>query len=61
MIVGLLGSAGEAWSLDVGDVKQEWTAEGSKMAAERVKLPAYDEMVRIPAGPFTMGSDKKIG
>src|SRR3990167_4924160 len=58
-IAGMLGAAGWAWSMDVGDVKQEWTAEGRKLAAERIKLPAYDEMVRIPAGPFTMGSDKK--
>lgn len=59
-IAGLLSFTGLAWSLDVGDVKQEWTAEGKALAAERVKLPAYDEMVRIPAGPFTMGSDKKV-
>ena len=59
-IVGMLGAAGWAWSMDVGDVKQEWTAEGRKLAAERIKLPAYDEMVRIPAGSFTMGSDKKV-
>ena len=59
VVAGLLGIGEAAWSLDVGDVKQEWTAEGRKLAAERVKLPAYDEMVRIPAGPFTMGSDRK--
>ena len=59
VIAGVLSAAGWAWSMDVGDVKQEWTAEGRKLAAERIKLPAYDEMVRIPAGPFTMGSDKK--
>ncbi len=59
VVAGLLGVGGTAWSLDVGDIKQEWTAEGRKLAAERVKLPAYDDMVRIPAGPFTMGSDKK--
>ncbi|WP_245924425.1 formylglycine-generating enzyme family protein [Nitrospira lenta] len=59
VMAGLLGTSGVAWSLDVGDVKQEWTAEGRKLAAERIKLPAYDEMVRIQAGPFTMGSDKK--
>ena len=59
VVAGLLGVAGSVWALDVGDVKQEWTPEGKKLAAERVKLPAYDEMVRIPAGPFTMGSDRK--
>jgi iron(II)-dependent oxidoreductase len=47
-------------AMDVGDVKQEWTPEGRRLAAERVTLPAYDEMVRIPAGPFLMGSDKKV-
>ena len=25
-----------------------------------MKLPAYDEMVHIPAGIFHMGSDKKV-
>lgn len=59
VVAGLVGVGGTVWALDVGDVKQEWTPEGKKLAAERVKLPAYDEMVRIPAGPFTMGSDKK--
>jgi formylglycine-generating enzyme required for sulfatase activity len=46
-------------AMDVGDVKQAWTPEGKALAAERVKLPAYDEMVRIPAGTFIMGSDRK--
>lgn len=59
VVAGLLGIGGSVWALDVGDIKQEWTAEGRKLAAERIKLPAYDEMVRIPAGPFTMGSDRK--
>ena len=59
VMAGLLGTSGLAWSLDVGDIKQEWTVEGRKIAAERIKLPAYDEMVRIPAGSFMMGSDKK--
>ncbi len=44
---------------DVADIVVEWTAEGKRLAAERAKLPAFDEMVLIPAGPFLMGSDKK--
>jgi iron(II)-dependent oxidoreductase len=59
-VFGLVIAGGLAWALDVGDIKQEWTPEGKKLAAERAKLPAYDEMVRIPAGPFLMGSDKKL-
>lgn len=62
--VGLCGlglsAAGLVWALDVGDVKQEWTPEGKKLAAERIKLPAHDEMVVIPAGEFLMGSNKKV-
>jgi len=46
--------------LDVADVKREWTPEGKALAAERIKLPAHDEMIRIPAGPFLMGSNKKV-
>ena len=60
IVAGLLGVVGLAHALDVADVTREWTAEGKKLAAERVKLPAHDEMVRIPAGPFIMGSDKKV-
>lgn len=55
-----LAAVASVWSMDVGDVKQEWTQQGKTLAMERSKLPAYDEMVRIPAGPFTMGSDKKV-
>jgi len=55
-----VAAAAVAGAMDVGDVKQDWTPEGKKLAAERIKMPAYDEMVRIPAGPFTMGSDKKV-
>jgi formylglycine-generating enzyme required for sulfatase activity len=60
VIAGLLGVGGLVRAMDVGDVKQEWTSAGKQLAAERVKLPAYDDMVRIPAGPFLMGSDKKV-
>ena len=57
---GCLGdSAASLYALDVADVTREWTPEGKKLAAERVKLPAHDEMMRIPAGEFIMGSDKK--
>ena len=56
----LLGTSGWVWALDVADVTREWTADGKKIAAERAKLPAHDEMVKIPAGTFLMGSDKKV-
>ena len=52
--------SGSVYALDVADVVREWTAEGKKLAAERVKLPAHDDMVRIPAGEFLMGSDRKV-
>ena len=55
-----MGTSGWVWSLDVADVTREWTADGKKIAAERAKLPAHDEMVKIPAGTFLMGSDKKV-
>ena len=54
-----VASGGTGRAMDVGDVKQSWTPEGKALATERVKLPAYDEMVRIPAGTFIMGSDRK--
>ena len=54
-----VASGGTGRAMDVGDVKQAWTPEGKALAAERVKLPAYDEMVRIPAGTFIMGSDRR--
>ncbi|BFU94544.1 MAG: conserved exported protein of unknown function [Nitrospira sp.] len=59
-IAVLGGFVGISFALDVADVTREWTVEGKKLAAERIKLPAHDEMIRIPAGPFLMGSDKKI-
>jgi iron(II)-dependent oxidoreductase len=51
--------AGVAWGLDVADVQPEWTPEGKRLALERSKLPTHDEMVRIPAGFFLMGSTKQ--
>ncbi len=60
MIAILGGLAGISSALDVADVKREWTPEGKALAAERIKLPAHDEMIRIPAGPFLMGSNKKV-
>jgi len=48
------------WALDVADMTIEWTPEGKRLAAERAKLPANDDMVLIPAGWFLMGSDKKV-
>jgi len=59
-VVALVGLAGVASALDVADVTREWAPEGKQIAAERAKLPAHDEMVRIPAGWFLMGSDKKV-
>lgn len=61
LIVGGVISIGvSASALDVADVTREWTPEGKRVAAERAKLPAHDEMVKIPAGTFLMGSDKKV-
>ncbi|MGQ0811513.1 MAG: formylglycine-generating enzyme family protein [Nitrospiraceae bacterium] len=56
----LIGINSAVLALDVADVTREWTAEGKKIAVERAKLPAHDEMVMIGAGGFMMGSDKKI-
>ncbi|MBI4400494.1 MAG: SUMF1/EgtB/PvdO family nonheme iron enzyme [Nitrospirae bacterium] len=55
-----LALASFAWGLDVADVTPEWTPEGKKIAAERAKLPANEEMVRVPAGWFLMGSTKRV-
>ena len=54
--VAVLGMTGSLYALDVADVVREWTPEGKKLAMERAKLPAHDEMIRIPAGEFLMGS-----
>jgi iron(II)-dependent oxidoreductase len=58
--LGIAALGGMARALDVSDVTREWTPEGKKLAAERVKLPAHDEMMRIPEGWFLMGSTKKV-
>lgn len=60
LLATVLGWSGAASALDVADVTREWTPEGKKLANERVKLPAHDEMIRVPAGEFLMGSDKKV-
>ena len=60
VVTGLMVMGGFVYALDVADVIREWTLEGKKLAAQRVKLSAHDEMVLIPAGPFIMGSDRKI-
>ena len=58
--VGVVALGGTGQALDVSDVTREWTPDGKKLAAERVKLPAHDEMVRVPEGWFLMGSTKKV-
>ena len=37
VITGLIGMGGWIYALDVADVVREWTPEGKKLAAERVK------------------------
>jgi formylglycine-generating enzyme required for sulfatase activity len=60
VIAIVVGMSGAASALDVADVTREWTPEGKRIAAERAKLSAHDEMVRVAAGPFIMGSDRKV-
>ncbi len=49
-----------AWGLDVSDIRPQWTDEGKRLAVERAQWPTKEERVLIPAGWFTMGSNKKI-
>jgi iron(II)-dependent oxidoreductase len=60
VVAALMGASELVSALDVADVTREWTPEGKRIAAERAKLPAHDEMVNIPAGFFLMGSNKKV-
>ena len=46
----VLAMASLAWGLDVADITPEWTSEGKRIATERAKRPANDEMVQVPAG-----------
>lgn len=63
-LVALFAASAGVWAVttggtDVADVKPEWTAEGKKEAARLAALPAKDEMVLVPAGPFLMGSNRQ--
>ena len=50
-----------AWGLDTQDIVVEWTPEGKQLARQRVaERQPKEEMVPVPAGPFLMGSDKKV-
>lgn len=58
-LAAILLAASMAWGLDTQDITVEWTPEGKRLARERALLPTHDEMVRIPAGEFLMGSVKQ--
>lgn len=59
--IALLTLARVAWGLDTQDIVVEWTPEGKKLAMQRVaEWQPKEEMVQVPAGPFLMGSDRKV-
>jgi len=60
VVLAVVAGNGLVRGEDVADITVEWTPEGKKLAAERAKLPARDEMVLVPAGEFLMGSDRKV-
>ena len=62
LLVGaaVVAIASAAWGLDVADIVPQWTPEGKRLAMERAAQPGHDDMVRVPAGPFLMGSTKKV-
>ena len=50
-----------AWGLDTQDILVEWTPAGKKLAMQRAaEWQPKEEMILVPAGPFLMGSDKKV-
>lgn len=60
MAVGLIVLSGRmVWALDVSDIRPKWTEEGKVLALQRAQWPTKEERVLIPAGWFTMGSNKK--
>lgn len=60
MAVGLIVlSEKMAEALDVSDIRPQWTEEGKALALRRAQWPTKEERVLIPAGWFTMGSNKK--
>ncbi len=61
VLAALLIMARMAWGLDTQDIVVEWTEAGKKLAIERAATwKPKDAMVRVPAGEFIMGSDKKV-
>jgi iron(II)-dependent oxidoreductase len=50
-----------AWGLDTQDIVVEWTPEGKQLAMHRAaEWQPKEEMVLVEAGPFLMGSDKRV-